>query len=166
MPIRRHPIAAGASSASLRAVPVDAALVARLRTVFERLLAHELQLGEVFYARLFEAAPHLRPLFKSTPAEQSQKLIASLEAIVRNFEDPESSAALLAELGRRHASYGVKAEHYDLVIDVMVASIEQLLGPHTDRRLLDEWRMALRLISDQMIAAASGCAGFTSTQSG
>lgn len=158
MPIRRHPVAAGAMAANLRELPVDASLVARLRGVFERILAHELSLGEIFYARLFEAAPQLTSLFKSTPAEQSKKLMASLETIVRNFEDPESSAALLAELGRRHASYGVKAEHYDLVIDVMVASIEQLLGPHTDRRLLDEWRVALRLISDQMIAAASACA--------
>lgn len=154
MPIRRHPMAAGALAANLRAVPVDAALVSRLRSSFERLLAHELSLGEIFYDRLFKAAPPLKAMFHNTPAEQSKKLIASLDTIVRNLEDPESSAALLAELGRRHASYGVKVEHYDLVIDVMIDSMEQLLGPHADRRLLDEWRMALRLISDQMIAAA------------
>ena len=155
MPIRRHPVAAGAMTANLRAVPVDAALVARLRSVFERLLGHELHLGEIFYARLFAAAPYLKAMFHNTPAEQARKLIASLETIVRNFEDPESSAALLADLGRRHASYGVKAEHYDLVIKVMIESMEQLLGPNADQRLLDEWRMALRLISDQMIAAAA-----------
>lgn len=153
MPIRRHPIAAGAVAANLRAVPIDVALAARLRSDFEQILAHELRLGELFYARLFEAAPHLRSLFKSTPEEQARKLIASLESIVRNFEDPESSAALLAELGRRHASYGAKAEHYVLVIDVMIESMAQLFGPRGDPRRLDEWRMALRLISDQMIAA-------------
>ncbi len=154
MPIRRHPVAAGAMAANLRAVPIDAALAARLRAGFECLMAHELRLGEVFYARLFAIAPHLKSLFRNTPAEQSQKLIASLEAIVRNFENPESSAALLAELGARHASYGVKAEHYDLVIDVMIGAMKELLGPDADRQLLNEWRMALRLISDQMIAAA------------
>lgn len=154
MPIRRHPVAAGAQAANLRAVPVDTALVARLRTVFEQLLAHELHLGEIFYARLFEIAPHLKGLFRTAPAEQAGKLIASLEAILRNFEDPESSAAMLAELGARHASYGVKAAHYDLVIDIMIDSMTQLLGPRADQRILDEWRMALRLISDQMIAAA------------
>ena len=154
MPIRRHPVAAGVPAPSLRALPVDTSLVMRLRGVFERLRAPELHLGEIFYARLFQTAPHLKPLFHSTRAEQAEKLIKLLETVVRNFEDPEKNAALLIELGRRHASYGVKAEHYDLVIDLMIESMEELLGPNADRRHLDEWRMALRLISDQMIAAA------------
>lgn len=154
MSIRRHPLAGGAPAPCLRALPVDTSLATRLREVFERLRAPGMHLGEIFYARLFQAAPHLKPLFRSTPAEQAEKLLQALEAVVRNFENSEANAALLEELGRRHVSYGVRAEHYDLVIDLMIESIEHLLGPHADRRLLDEWRMALRLISDQMIAAA------------
>ena len=154
MPIRRHPVAASARGASLRALPIDTALVRRLRGVFEQLSAHDLRLGEIFYAKLFSAAPHLKSLFHNTPAEQAEKLIQSLKLVVQNFEKPEMNAAMLADLGRRHASYGAKTEHYDLVIELMIESMGELLTPPVAPQLLDEWRVALRLISDQMIAAA------------
>lgn len=154
MPIRRHPVAVCSIAASLSALPVDAALVVRLRTVFDRLRAHELRLGEIFYARLFQSAPHLKSLFHNSPAVQAQKLMQSLDTVVQNFENAEWNAALLDELGRRHASYGVKSDHYDLVIDLLIEAMQQLLGPDIDRLHLDEWRLALRLISDQMIAGA------------
>jgi hemoglobin-like flavoprotein len=137
---------------SLSELPIDTALVVRLRTVFERLRASELRLGEIFYARLFQSAPHLKSLFHNIPAVQAQKLVQSLDTVVQNLENPAKNAALLSELGRRHSSYGVKAEHYDLVIDLLVEVMQQLLGSDADGQHLDEWRMALRLISDQMIA--------------
>lgn len=154
MPIRRHPIATGAPTTSLRALPVDARLIARLRHVFAQLRGQELRLGELFYARLFSAAPHLQALFRSTPAEQADKLVSTLATILQNLDDPARNAEILAELGRRHAAYGAKPQHYDLVIDLLIESMAQLLGPHAAPQHLDEWRMALRLISDHMIAAS------------
>lgn len=153
MSIRRHPIAAGQTTASLSRVPLDADLVRRLRAVFERVQRHELHLGEVFYSRLFTAAPHLRPLFRGPTSQQAEKLIATLKTVVENLEHPDENAALLADLGRLHASLGVKPEHYELVIDVMIASMEQLLGPHADRRDLEDWQRTLQLISHRMITA-------------
>lgn len=152
MTIRRHPVAA--LPASSLVLPIDSALVARLRTFFERLQAHDLRLAEMFYSRLFAAAPELKPLFRTPLPEQARKLMASLHTVVQNFENPAKNAAILRDLGQRHATYGVKPEHYSLVIDALVESMAALLRPHVDRRSLNEWRMALRLISDQMIAAA------------
>jgi len=154
MPIRRHPVATGAPASKLRQLPLDSSLISSLRDTFDRLRGHGPRLGELFYARLFERMPHLKPLFRATVTEQSEKLMASLETVVQNFENPDVNMSMLAELGKRHASYGVKAEHYEPMIGLLVDSMRTLLHPDVDERHLDEWRMALRLISDQMIAAA------------
>src|SRR5262245_31342099 len=63
-----------------------------------------------FYARLFELDPGLRALFKSDMAEQRQKLLEMLEAVVDALDRPALVVEEVAALGRRHASYRVIAE--------------------------------------------------------
>lgn len=155
MPIRRHPIAMTRPATSLASLPIDLALVTRLRATYELVRMREERLAEIFYAKLFAVAPHLRPLFRSDLKSQAEKLMAALDAVVRNLERPEENAALLADMGRRHAGYGAKPEHYPLVTDLLVDSIGELLGPSATQGPLEEWRLALTLVSDQMIAAAS-----------
>jgi len=82
--------------------------------------------------------------------------MAALDAVVRNFEHPLENVAMLAQLGSRHIGRGTKPEHYNLVIDILITSMTELLGPYADGRGLDEWRMALRLISDHMIRGVGG----------
>jgi len=153
MPMRRHPVAASGPPDHLAAIPIDHALIARLEASFTLLRQQSAHLGEVFYAKLFAAAPHLRPLFRSTPQEQAAKLVASLDTIVRNLAAPEANAAMLSALGRRHAGYGAKPEHYDLVVDLLLESMREVLGARADEQAQDEWRTALRLVSKQMIEA-------------
>ncbi len=153
MPVHRHPVALSKITDPLAIVPLDMALVGRLRLTYERVRAHDLRLAELFYPKLFAAAPHLRSMFQSDPDAQVRKLTASLDAVVQNFENPAANTAILTALGQRHAGYGAKPEHYTLVIDLLLASMREVLGAQADDRDLDDWRMALRLISNQMIAA-------------
>lgn len=155
MPVRRHPIVASAVHATPHVIPIDLALVERLRGTYEQVRARPLDFAERFYAKLFAEAPQLRPMFRGDLVDQAGKLTASLDVVVQNLEDPTANAAMLADLGRRHAGYGAKPEHYDLVVRLLVDAMEEVLGPRADRRHLDEWRLALRLVSNQMIAAAS-----------
>jgi nitric oxide dioxygenase len=156
MPVTRHPVAVLQRRDHLARLPLDTDLIVRLRSTYERMRARDQRLAEIFYAKLFAAAPQLRPLFRSEPQAQAQKLTAALDAVVRNLEHPAANAAMLAELGRRHVQYGAKPEHYSLVIDLLVESMEELLGADVDPPPLDEWRLALRLISNQMIAGTDG----------
>jgi hemoglobin-like flavoprotein len=154
MPVHRHPVATSKGGSPLSKLPLDRALVHRLEASFAPIRDSGLRFGEIFYAKLFAAAPQLRPLFRSDPQAQTEKLVASLDAIVRNLLDPDENAAMLAALGKRHAGYGVKPGHYDLVIELLIESMREVLGPSAHGPSLDEWRLALRLVSDQMIAAA------------
>lgn len=155
MPVRRHPVALRKPDASPARLPLDLNLVVRLTATYARLREHKTQLAELFYRKLFTAAPQLRAMFRETPAAQAAKLMAALDAVVRNFEHPDEGAAMIEELGRRHAAYGARPEHYDLVIELLIESMTELLGSASAQQDLDEWRMALRLISNQMIAAAA-----------
>lgn len=112
-----------------------------------------MRFAEVFYAKLFAAAPRLRGMFPDDLRAQAAKLTASLDAIVRNFEDPGANRLALSDLGGRHAGYGVRPEHYALVIDLLIESMREVGGITIQESGLGEWRSALRLISDQMIAA-------------
>lgn len=153
MAVRRHPMAVQTTSDALDRVPLDTALVARLRASYDVVRGHELRLAETFYAKLFALAPHLRPMFPADLRAQAEKLTAALDVVVRNFEDPAANAAVLAGLGRRHAGYGVQPEHYTLVVDLLVESMRELGGAALDEARVQEWHRALQLISQQMIAA-------------
>lgn len=153
MPVHRHPIAFVPGDDSFAKFPLDEELIGRLRDSFDIIRENGARLGERFYARLFEAAPNLRPMFKGDLKAQATKLVDSLDAVIRNLERPTENAVMLAELGKRHVGYGAKPEHYELVISLLTQSMREVLGDQADERCLDEWRQALRLISRQMIAA-------------
>lgn len=154
MSVRRHPVALTNLSSPLANAPLDRSLIVRLRSTYEQVRESGPRLAEIFYAKLFARAPHLRPLFNSEPKAQCEKLMASLDAIVHNFESPIENAAMLSALGRRHVEYGAKPEHYELVIELLTESMRDLLGNRVDEQRLDEWRLALRLVSNQMLSAA------------
>jgi GrpB-like predicted nucleotidyltransferase (UPF0157 family)/hemoglobin-like flavoprotein len=154
VPLKRHPVAVSNTIDPLGRLPLDTALVSRLRATYERVRTHNAGLATIFYTKLFAAAPHLRSMFRGDLDAQQRKLIDALDAVVVNFERPAENAQMLAALGARHAQYGAKPEHYDLVIQLLVESMETLLGNDCRQKELEEWRMALRLVSDRMIAGS------------
>ena len=85
MPVHRHPMAVPHARDPLAMLPVDLALVQRLRETYEQLRSKPTPFVELFYRKLFEAAPQVRPMFKSDPASQSQKLLAAIA--LEDFEE-------------------------------------------------------------------------------
>ena len=85
--------------------------------------------AQMFYARLFEASPEVRDLFKfaDMPA-QRRKLLTALNLAVVNAHEINRMTPSLRAMGRRHASYGVKNSHYDTVGEALLWTLEQDLG--------------------------------------
>ena len=159
MPVRKHPVATtqantNGSSDPAGSIPLDLALIQRLRSSYAEVREHDLRFAEIFYESLFRAAPHLRPLFRSSPQDQAAKLVASLDMVVENLARPDANAAMLAALGRRHTDYGARPEHYAVVTELLVDAMARVLGPSADAGVLAEWRVAIGLVSRQMIAGA------------
>jgi hemoglobin-like flavoprotein len=82
-----------------------------LETSFDLVAPRGDELVTVFYERLFERAPHVRPLFAGTDmARQRSMLLAALVLLRKSLRDLDAIAPKLRELGARHVAYGATAE--------------------------------------------------------
>jgi hemoglobin-like flavoprotein len=61
----------------------------------------------------------------------------------------------LAELGRRHLSYGVKPYHYEKLRSALLWALGQALGLEFDTETRAAWEQLLSLISAVMLDAAA-----------
>jgi hemoglobin-like flavoprotein len=107
----------------------------------------------LFYGRLFELDPTLRPLFKGDLKEQGRKLMDMLRLAVKGLDRPEALLPALAELGRRHAGYGVNERDYETVGEALLWTLEQGLGPCFTPEIRAAWTALYRLVADTMCAA-------------
>src|ERR1700691_5652087 len=84
-----------------------------VRESFESLREYETSVVLLFYGRLFEIAPETRALFKIDIHEQAKKLMDTLGTTVEALDRFDELLPVLAELGRKHATYGVQAYQYE-----------------------------------------------------
>ena len=111
--------------------------------------------ARLFYDRLFEIDPTTRPLFKTTNlAEQRRKLVQALTVVVKGIDHLEALVSTLADLGRRHAQYGVTDGHYDTVGAALLWTLEQGLGSAWTPEVKAAWSGAYALLANVMRGAA------------
>ena len=104
----------------------------------------------LFYNRLFELDPTLRPLFKGDLKEQGRKLMDMLTLAVKGLDRPEALLPALAALGRRHAGYGVNESDYETVGEALLWTLEQGLGPSFTPDIREAWSALYRFVADTM----------------
>ncbi|MDF1792682.1 MAG: globin family protein [Thalassobaculaceae bacterium] len=114
------------------------------------------QAAALFYARLFEIAPEVRPLFKSDMAEQGAKLMATLGLVVKGLRNLDAVVPVAAKLADRHVAYGVKPEHYTPVGTALLWTLGQGLGEKFTPDVEQAWTNAYGILSGAMIGAAYG----------
>jgi hemoglobin-like flavoprotein len=84
------------------------------RTSFARVLPISEAAADLFYDRLFEIAPQVRPLFPDDLREQKRKLMAMLGMAVGALNDLETLVPKVKALGARPVAYGATAAHYEV----------------------------------------------------
>lgn len=105
----------------------------------------------LFYNRLFEIDPDVRPLFKQTDmAQQRKKLLQILGTAVASLDRLDALVPVVEDLGRRHANYGVKDEHYDSVGAALLWTLEQGLGTAWTPEVKAAWTDTYVLLSNVM----------------
>lgn len=109
--------------------------------------------AELFYGRLFELDPSVKPLFKGDMSEQGAKLMRMIGIAVRGLTDLESIVPAVKNLGARHVGYGVKEEHYQTVGAALLWTLGQGLGDAFTEEVESAWTDVYTLLADVMIAA-------------
>ena len=125
-----------------------------VRESFEQLLGEGNSAIVRFYERLFQTAPHFQKLFSSDVDRQARKFLQSLKLIVSSLSSLERAAPVLSRLGSRHRGYGVKPEYYDVVGDVLIATLQEVLRDKFTDDVKVAWIAAFRLISTAMRSSA------------
>jgi nitric oxide dioxygenase len=126
-----------------------------VQTSFEQVLPIAEQAAVLFYGRLFEIHPSLRPHFLGDMAEQGRKLMTTLKVVVNGLTRLEALVPAVEALGRRHAGYGIKDEHYNTVAAALLWTLEQGLGEAFTAEVRTAWVAAYTILSEVMIAAAA-----------
>ena len=108
----------------------------------------------LFYARLFELDPDLRPLFKTDPAVQRRALMSMLGTAINGLDHLDSLVPAVENLGRRHVGYGVRDRDYDTVGQALLDTLDQGLGESFNPELRAAWAEAYGLLASVMREAA------------
>ncbi|QDM17860.1 hemin receptor [Tardiphaga sp. vice352] len=115
------------------------------------------QAAVLFYDRLFEIAPDVKPMFHDADmAEQRRKLMETLGIVVTGLSRLETVLPAASALAKRHVGYGAKDEHYPIVGSALPWTLEKGLSEAWNPELADAWTTAYGTLSGYMISEAHG----------
>jgi hemoglobin-like flavoprotein len=111
--------------------------------------------ADLFYARLFEIAPDVRPLFKRDIHAQGVMLMKMLDTVVASLDRLDTLLPVAGQLARRHVGYGVQPQHYDIVGTALIWTLEQGLGQAFTPQVRHAWLSAYSTLACAMKDAAA-----------
>jgi len=96
--------------------------------------------ASLFYARLFELNPTLRPMFQADLKLHGEKLMTALKLVVIGLDSPEIIIPAVESLGRRHVEYGVQVQHFETFGEALIWTMEKGLGDAYTLEIENAWR--------------------------
>lgn len=111
--------------------------------------------AELFYGRLFELDPSLKPLFKGDMKEQGAKLMKMIGTAVNSLKDLAAIVPAVQALGERHVDYGVEDSHYATVGEALLWTLDQGLGDDFTIETKEAWTITYNTLASVMIEAAN-----------
>ena len=106
--------------------------------------------ADLFYARLFELDPELKPMFKGDMKRQGMMLMSMLSTAVRGLKNPDALVPVVKGLGRRHVAYGVQDQHFTTVGHALIDTLAKGLGADFTAETREAWLSAYSLLSTVM----------------
>ena len=137
---------------------MEAKTVTLVQESFEKVKPIAPQAAEIFYSKLFELDPALKPLFPTNKEgamlEQGNKLMTMLGAAVAGLSNIEALIPVLEGLGKRHVGYKVQPSHYDTVGAALLGTLEAGLGDDFTAEVKTAWADVYGIMAGVMIKAS------------
>lgn len=126
-----------------------------VRSTWAQVVPIKEKAAELFYGKLFELDPSVKPMFKNDMVEQGKKLMMSINTVVNSLDRLDPMVPTLQDMGRRHKGYGVQDKHYDTVGAALLWTLEAGLGPAFTPAVKTAWTEAYTVIATVMKDAAN-----------
>ena len=125
-----------------------------VKNTWEKVLPIQETAASLFYGRLFEQYPEVKPMFKGDMQQQGEKLMKMLDQAVGALDNIDSLIDPLKQAGKAHKEYGVQAADYDKVGASLLWTLEQGLGEAYTSDVNDAWLRTYSTLSAVMIDGA------------
>lgn len=116
---------------------------------------HGTDITKRFYQLLFAKHPELLNIFNHANQKQGRQQAALANAVYAaalNIDNLEAILPVVKQIGHKHRSLGVKAEHYPIVGTNLLAAIKDVLGDAATDEILQAWAEAYGVIADVFIS--------------
>jgi nitric oxide dioxygenase len=117
---------------------------------------HGLAITTTFYASMFAAHPELTNLFNmgnQASGAQQQSLASAVFAYAANIGNAGALGPVVSRIVHKHASVGIRADHYPIVGHHLLGAIKTVLGDAATEPLLKAWEEAYTSLARLLIDA-------------
>lgn len=117
---------------------------------------HGVAITTTFYASMFEAHPELKNLFNmgnQANGAQQQSLASAVFAYAANIGNAGALGPVVSRIVHKHASVGIRADHYPIVGHHLLGAIKTVLGDAATEPLLKAWEEAYTSLARLLIDA-------------
>ena len=121
-----------------------------VQTTWMKVLPIKETAAKLFYGRLFELDPALRPLFKTNIESQEHKLVVMLSTAVAGLSRLDQLVPAVRSLGKRHVAYGARERDYDTVAGALLWTLEKGLGDAFTPAVKEAWTQAYMTLASVM----------------
>lgn len=131
--------------------------IALVQESFEKVKPIAPTAAKIFYSKLFELDPALKPLFPSgddAMEVQGNKLMMMLSSAVAGLSNLEMLVPVLQNLGKRHVEYKVEPSHYNTVGAALLDTLAVGLGDDFTPEVKEAWTNVYGTMATVMIDAS------------
>ncbi|QEF97788.1 Flavohemoprotein [Stieleria maiorica] len=112
-----------------------------------------------FYERMFEANPEVKAFFNQAHQHtggQQKALAGAICAYFTHIDNPAVLMPAVELIAQKHCSLGIKAEHYPIVGENLLAAVKDVMGDAATDEIIDAVAEAYGFLADIFIERESG----------
>ncbi|ODA68087.1 Flavohemoprotein [Methyloligella halotolerans] len=111
-----------------------------------------------FYKRMFSHNPEVKPFFNQAHQRaglQQQALAGAICAYAANIDNLGALGPAVELIAQKHVALQVRAEHYPIVGENLLASIKEVLGDGATDEVIQAWAEAYGVLVDVLVGRES-----------
>jgi nitric oxide dioxygenase len=138
---------------------LDSKTIAIIKSTVPVLAEHGLDITKAFYRRLFNEHPELKNVFNQSnqrEGKQPTALANSIYAAAAHIDNLAAIIPAIQHIGHKHRSLNIKAEHYPIVGENLLAALKEVLGDAATDEIISAWGLAYGVIAQAFIDMEQG----------